>query len=227
MALTLDGVPVIYFNSNALPPYHMLSNFAQLDGGLVLRPTDLVPALLVLCPNLAEWLPPMGAVFSSSEALWQALGALDKLTFLDFTVFGRFGTLEPNAFRFFYADVDQAIRKCAYWSKKRNVGILAKLASNPRYWVRLRLQGHMRAGPAPGYTRAVEAEAWHCILALKFRQNPDVRLVLESTRGSVLVEHDRGAGQRAVHWGGLVVGGALVGDNAMGAYLTFVRDHCL
>lgn len=47
--------------------------------------------------------------------------------------------------------------------------------------------------------------------------------ILLGTNTKVLVEFDKGATTRKVHWGGAVKDGVVMGDNVMGKYLMMIR----
>jgi predicted NAD-dependent protein-ADP-ribosyltransferase YbiA (DUF1768 family) len=236
MAANSDYSLCVMFGSNAYGDMHKLSNFYATD--LLLRPADLTPELLSVCPNLKDWVPAGGLFFPTSEHLWQALKATDKQTFLRFTSAGDLGLWKVSIFANTVApsklakekknDMAElarvALKGMLHWQKKHNLGIQAKLAANKKYAKKLNLdKGRMnfeREHLAP----ATERSVWLTILKLKFAQNAELREILSATRGKRLVETPgRGKAEKA-HWSGRVKDGKLIGDNVMGLYMEAVRE---
>jgi predicted NAD-dependent protein-ADP-ribosyltransferase YbiA (DUF1768 family) len=236
MAANSDYSLCVMFGSNAYGDMHKLSNFYASE--LVLRPADLTPELLSLCPNLKDWVPAGGLFFPTSEHLWQALKATNRATFLRFTSAGDLGLWKVSIFANTVApskvekekknDMSElarvATKSMIHWQKKHNLGVQAKLAANKKYAKKLNLdKGRMnfeREHLAP----ATERSVWLTILKLKFAQNAELRAILSATRGTRLVETSgRGKAEKA-HWSGRVKDGKLIGDNAMGHYLEALRE---
>ena len=104
---------------------------------------------------------------------------------------GRFTQWNPDAFVPFLpasirkkptARANAAIQKFNFWSKKQNVGIIPKMASNSKY--RKQLFG---AKVNMDYTRERlapndEHDIWIVLLTLKFKQNASLRQVLLGTK---------------------------------------------
>jgi predicted NAD-dependent protein-ADP-ribosyltransferase YbiA (DUF1768 family) len=236
----------IYFSSRGKAPWHELSNFASV-------PLTLTPALVLASPILSLVQPRLlgfvsekeEVIFPSTEHIWQALKARDSATFFAFTVHGTFGSWNPNVFALTVARKippkakkgkkksitleEFVISKMNQWrtrGNKNNIGIQAKLAANPTYAKPLGLSESQMAYDREHLDAATEQNVWLAILRLKF-QVPHFKELLLSTGNAVLVEFDKGATRRHVHWGGMAVEGAVVGDNAMGKYLMQVRSELL
>ncbi len=216
---------VVPYNSGATAPHYILSNFAEAP--IKAKPADFESCILQKFPRWARWLGD-GATFPSAEHLWQSLKAKDRRSFGEFLTGGLFSSLDEVAFAMFYAKPEECARKQKYWSKKKNVGILAKLAANPSYRKRLPIVLNYQNEKLD---ENIERSVWRTILRLKFEQNAEHRAVLEESGDSYLLEHSRSA-QRAFekfnkkeHWTGLVDNnGTLFGENAMGEYLMQARD---
>lgn len=226
-------LPLLSFGSNAPPPRNQLSNFHEAP--IRVRRHDILPFFMgMTAPAYASWIPEYGpgVVFPSSEHFWQSLKACDAHTFHAFTADVALGKLTPDAFAIFFParkNADKALAKCAYWSKKRNVGILAKLAVSK---ARQRALGKARGwqflypdtNDAPMTPKLAELEAciWTHILTLKFEQNPGPRLALMYTGNAHLYEQAR---MNPGHWAGMVTKeGTFEGENAMGRYMMAVRS---
>lgn len=212
----------VYFSSSASEPLNLLSNFSEAP--LRLTRDDIDGALLDACPQLAQFVGTDRVVFRSSEHAWQALKATERTTFWRF-VDGDFAMFSAPIMDVFFPG--QGAKKFAYWAKKRNVGIVPKLAANRKHAKRLNL----RFKGALDYSREtlrpeLERRVWRTLLRLKFRQNERHRRALLGTGKRRLVEFDRGAKRTPTHWGGLVdEEGKLHGENVMGQYLEAVRDE--
>jgi predicted NAD-dependent protein-ADP-ribosyltransferase YbiA (DUF1768 family) len=209
-------IDYVYFYSGSDMPLNKLSNLAEAH--IELLPDD--PAVEVLAkirPELRQWCP---ANFSSAEHLWKSLQARDQDTFNQFLMDGRLGKLTLETMTLVYPPTEVA-SKFKYWSSKNNVGIIAKLATNPKRALSIGLKmldtrnEHLEA--------SVEEQIWIHILLLKFKQNPLHLAVLQSTGSSKLVEFDRYP-KKTTHWGGQYVNGELIGKNAMGRYMQNVRE---
>jgi len=217
----------VYFKAQ-FPQLSSLSNFATLAAGLRLRAEDVTNEMLTVCPSLRTWLAPGPAIFSSSEALWQALKARNVFTFRAFTADGRFGQWSLVFFEAVYG-ATIAADKLKFWRGCDAVGIVAKLASNPAYRKKLGLAAedldYAREHLDPG----IEQSVWLTILKLKFQQNSRNRECLIGTGVSTLIEFEKSAQRSGSHWGGLVSkkDGLFYGENVMGRYLMLVRDMLL
>jgi predicted NAD-dependent protein-ADP-ribosyltransferase YbiA (DUF1768 family) len=118
---------------------------------------------------------------------------------------------------------------------KCNIGLFAKLAVNPKYAEAFAVGPHDLAYGRESLAPEVERACWLSILRLKFGpEKKDLRdLLATETANRLLVEINKEAGQKAVlaghkpvpHWGGLVKGSKVIGDNVMGRYLMELRDE--
>lgn len=188
----------VYFGSSAKQPNNLLSNFA-------------------MCKVVDE---ENGLVFPSSEHWYcsQKVIASDRKRF---TVDGDLGVMTPEAFLLIYPACTIRDKKFAYWSKKNNIGILAKMAVSTPTMMR-------RLGLRPAVSMDETDALWMTLLLAKFRQNPHIRQVLLCTLTAKLVEFDRGAQRNVlkgtpVLWGGLIKEGHLYGENRMGNLLMKCR----
>lgn len=234
MAANNDYSLCLTFGSNAKGDLHKLSNFYATE--VLLRPSDLTPALLSVCPNLKDWVPASGLFFPTSEHLWQALKATDKATFLRFTSNGDLGRWNVSIFANTVAPgkcenkedmselARQATKSMMHWQKKHNLGVQAKLAANETYAENLNLDKGRMNFEREHLLPATERSVWLTILKLKFARNEELRDILIATRGKRLVEMPgRGKAEKA-HWNGRVKDGKLIGDNVMGLYMELVRE---
>lgn len=127
---------------------------------------------------------------------------------------------------------DKKESKIAYWGKKRMIGIIAKMATNPQ---------HNRKTRLPQKTK-VRQDIFEDILRNKFKKGSPLRPLLLATGEKYLVEFDRGAKRMETHptkprrsrWAGLAEpvdkddlkkGYKLYGDNRMGLLLMKIRDE--
>jgi len=212
------GKRYVYFNSSSIYPFYLLNNFALAP----VRLDDTALAVLQqVNPELRSWLTSdERRRFPSIQHLWAALQATSVSTFLKFIEGGQLASLTAEAFMPFVADETRAHNKVAYWGEKANVGVLAKMASNPKYQQALNMEmDYARAHLKLELERAV----WLQLLRLKFEQNAPHREVLRRTKDARLIEFERGAQRHGSHWGGVVKDDVLYGDNAIGNYLEEVR----
>jgi len=193
--IKIEGRNVVAFFSNAKPPLHLLSNFAEM------------PVVL------------NGKEFPSSEHAFQA--SLSKGLENHFTTDSKIGTLTTEAFITAGFKHNKIQGKCAHWSKKKNIGILAKA-----YIKLLKKVGQKRD------VSHQECESlFKTILLDKYRRNWYAKKVLLDTGDAYLLEFCRGAGREYKkngfinRWGGMVVDGKVVGHNQMGSLLMWVRDE--
>lgn len=212
----------VYFSSNSTEPACLLSNFSEAP--LRVTRDDIDGPLLEACPQLAQFVGAEGVEFRSSEHAWQALKATERTAFRRF-VDGDLAMFSKPIFEVFFPG--SGAKKLAYWAKKRNVGIVPKMASNKKYAKRL----NFRSEGAMDYSRetlrpALERGVWRTLLRLKFKQNERHRRALLGTGKRRLVEFDRGAKRTPTHWGGLIDDdGNLHGGNVMGRYMEEVRTE--
>lgn len=223
----------IFFGSNAIKPYYYLSNFSG-DGPIALDAAAVTPAMLALCPELLSWLGPRQQ-FASSEHLWHALHkAGNAHTFLAFAgaptraAWTRKDVwLSQLHARFFLAlglAEAAAHKKAMFWIGKSMVGIMAKMAANPKHARSLGL--NLRRTPDEEHDLGLEQlrAVWHDILWLKFAQNERARQTLLDTGETPLVELERHFGQKTEpFWGAYRDGERLRGQNVMGQCMMETR----
>lgn len=193
--IQVDDRKVMSFFSNAKPPLHLLSNFAE----------------MVVVLN--------GEEYPSSEHAFQA--SLSKERKEDFTKNSKIGTLTTAAFITAGVKHTEIKKKHAYWSKKRNIGILAKM-----YIKVLKQSGQKRV------LSFQECETlFKRILLDKYIRNPHAKKVLLDTGDAYLLEFCRGAEKdykkngEINRWGGMIVDGKVLGHNQMGALMMWVREE--
>ena len=219
-----DYRDAVYFNSNAREPFHMLSNLSAAE--VKLSKLDVTPELLEVNPSLLAWLGEETFCFPSIEHVWHALKATSKEVFDKFHDAGELAQFTTEAFALFFPKDDQAEKKLNYWSRKNNVGIIPKLASNEKYGKRLGIAKSMnykRERLEPRLERA----GWKTLLHKKYAGNKTHAFCLKTTRNAKLVEFARSAARAGAqeHWGGYINNGVLSGDNVMGLYLEEVRGE--
>ena len=169
------------FNSNSKAPYHELSNFNLIEGGLEFE----------------------GIVYPSVEHAYQAQKVRDEKMRRRFSVDGIYGTTE--AFSLFYGK--DSSKKHDYWMKKKNIGILAKLAINRMDKFSLRMIDRKKTMIA--------------ILMVKYSK-PHYKEILLSTGGKTLYEcATRG---KPSEWTARLKDGHLEGGNYLGECMMIVRD---
>ena len=189
----LTDKQIIAFGSNQKAPYYLLSNFAE------------------CIVHYRE------CNFPSSEHAFQSQLVNDyekKNAFLNTGVLGDW----EAGFKQFYKDNDVAQKKREYWKKKKNIGILAKMAIGKN-----KDKMHMTSEEA--------YKVFHEILLAKFNQNENLKQLLLDTGDAYLFEFDRSARRldqlnppRRVRWGAMIVEGVVIGHNQMGALLMKVRE---
>tara|TARA_B100001996_G_C18577235_1_gene560811 strand:- start:285 stop:815 length:531 start_codon:yes stop_codon:yes gene_type:complete len=146
-----------------------------------------------------------GKVYASVEHCFQAqrYGEEDKKRF---TKEGDLGTWEG------FEKVSK--KSDEYWRKKRNIGIIAKMATNKENVLGLKREYEIKDG----------YELWEPMLKEKFKDER-LRKILMDTKEEELVEFDRFANTRGSYWGGSVIDGKIVGTNTMGKYIMRVRKE--
>lgn len=163
-----------------------------------------------------------GLTYPSAEHAYQA-AKFDLPTRRRFAIGGDLASW--SAMRFFVSE-DKVDTKIAYWKKKGMIGILAKMASNPRH--------AKKAGLPP--KKKVRQDIFLPILRCKYREGTVLCKLLLDTGTQYLVEFDRGAKRTETHptksrrsrWAGLVDGtdtSTLYGDNRMGLCLMAIRTE--
>lgn len=127
------------------------------------------------------------------------------------------------------ATLKDAEKKIEYWYKKKNIGIIAKLAQSRGHELRL-----TNSKTAPK-TKDKKFEVFREILRSKYTLNSDLREVLLSTKGKNLIEFSRSAkrreekGQDPERWAGYfdTQTGRQFGQNWMGELHMQIRDEFL
>lgn len=193
----------IYFNSSSKSPYHLLSNFHQIDGGI--KYDDII--------------------YNSVEHAYQAQKFIksDRIRFSETGDLGDFSAFRTYGSIFFKKSVDPE-NKIRYWSKKNNIGIVAKMASNPKYAKQLRLTFEKEK------SRKNIERLFLNILLQKYSYKKYFDVLID-TKNSLLIEFSRSAKRNYDNgsvdmWTGMVLDGKLYGENLMGQYLMKIRD-CL
>jgi len=182
----------IYFGSSTKEPWHHLSNLAEIK-------------------NTIEY---NGLIYNSVEHAFQAqlFNESDRIRFSKDGDLGSWDGLK------YFFKPDEIDKKFKYWSKKFNIGIVAKMASNKKYHKKLKL--------TPIKTdRESTFNLWFGILIKKYKIQ-FYRDILLKTNDHYLCEFDRlGATYpNRVFWGGMIVEKKLYGNNEMGKYLMAIRD---
>ena len=112
--------------------------------------------------------------------------------------------------------------KQKYWSKKNNIGIIAKMATNEKIGKKL--------GLIRDESFKTNDEIWIKILEKKYSIKC-FRDILKSTDDLYLLEFDRKAKHKTLgsnsFWGGLIDSDTLFGNNQMGKYLMEIRSRFL
>ena len=262
-----EGRPVVHIGSNTKAPNYKLSNFYNTPVVLnysSVKASKQFEAIARLFPNLEEWLGPQGQqLFPSSEHAYQALKAADKNTFMAFTVEGFLGKWPNTASHPFEkaletAPVNSTARKSHeklaatkfdMWKKKNMIGILAKMATNPRTAGMLGLCfRHPRGTVSPDEWKSVEKSLWlDLVLPSKYSKqfNPSLYTLLRDTGNAYILEYGRSARMDALsprktspYWNGAITPEpqdpddwhgsmrfVLHGKNTMGCYLLELRDR--
>lgn len=214
---------VVYFGSGSKFPYHRLSNFNKCS--IMMKNYVLVGVDDYV---LKEF------VFPSSEHAWWSFFLSDEKDIERLAVNGDLSTLD--GLKYFYKG-EELKKKIEYWSKKDNVGIVAKLLAGregTNYRRRaVKLGMKMSVHPCHMYgpvgNDATLAKIWARILVCKYSQNEKHRAILLSTAEKTLVEFTRAPVTRIgkEFWAGRVVDGRLCGKNYMGECLMSVRNVML
>jgi predicted NAD-dependent protein-ADP-ribosyltransferase YbiA (DUF1768 family) len=152
--------------------------------------------------------------FPSTEHFYQALKTnnLD-----DFTVGGAFAKWSILSTLFPKMTDEELQSEQKYWDG--NIGILAKRVISKA------LKGTRAQKRALAVVLLPEvvldtfekaSQLWKPILRAKLQQNPEVRMVLESSKNKYLLEFVRGAIRYGSRWGGIIKNKELYGQNWMG-----------
>ena len=191
-----EGELVINFWSNGKVPFHNLSNLASIPDGINYD----------------------GIIYPSTEHAFQAQKYIQNQR-QRFSITGDLGVW--NGLRLVYK-TEEYEKKYKYWSKKANIGIIAKMATNEKIGKKLGLIRDENFHSSD--------ELWMKILGKKYSIKYFGDL-LKSTGDIYLLEFDRGAKHRFAgsncFWGGLICNNALYGNNQMGKYLMEIRNNQL
>jgi predicted NAD-dependent protein-ADP-ribosyltransferase YbiA (DUF1768 family) len=202
----MKNVDYRYFSAAAKLPWAALSNLCYCREGV--------------CRN--------GLVFPSAEHAYQAekFGESERGRFAIGGDLADWGSLRYFFRRKHRAKETEAewaerlAKKKKHWSKKKMVGILAKMASKPEHAKSAGLSApkHVRQG------------IFYKLLRSKFERDEELLSVLLSTGSAHLIEFARGAKRREdlggapERWAGNVTDGVLYGDNRMGAAMMLTRE---
>ncbi len=179
-----EGELVTNFWSNSKAPFHNLSNFALIPCGIDYD----------------------GINYPSVEHAFQAQKYIQSQRWI-FSTSGDLGAW--NGLKLVFKPDDYE-KKLKFWSKKGNIGIVAKMATN------------MKIGKKLGLIRDEEFQPSDDLWLKLLRKKYSIKYfgdILKSTNGTYLLEFDRGARIKPVFWGGLISDNILYGNNQMGKYL--------
>ena len=178
------GELVTNFWSNSKAPFHNLSNFALVPSGIDYD----------------------GINYPSIEHAFQAQKYIQSQRWR-FSTSGDLGAW--NGLKLVFKPDDYE-KKLKFWSKKGNIGIVAKMATNMKIGKKLGLIRDEKFQPSD--------DLWLKLLGKKYSIKYFCD-ILKSTNGTYLLEFDRGARIKPVFWGGLISDNTLYGNNQMGKYL--------
>ena len=185
----LSGESVIKFYACGLQPFNKLSNFTLIKDGITFDE-------LTYC---------------STEHAFQAQKYIQEQR-IRFSIQGDLGN-EETGFELVFGDNWK--KKHQYWMKKKNIGIIAKMATNKKIGKKL--------GLIRDANFSSTNELWLSILTQKFNIH-EFKMVLQATANNYLLEFDRGAKRSSPKWAGIINDGTLYGNNLMGKYLMAIRD---
>lgn len=241
-----DPRRVMRFGSRtANGPGRALSNFHKIV--LRLRRDDFSLAVLERFPLLKERFPDKEteAEFTSTESAWQALKARNLKTYRRFESTGDIGgPVTPASFVPFLPKKHQenlAKRQAKYtfWIESKsgirynNVGIIPKMATNPKYRRALGFSKDDMAYEHEYLDPEIEKSVWMTLLRAKVRQNRHIRDILATHKGYQFVEFSRSAkarhlkGAKEDYWAGYddAQEGKIYGLNRMGQFMeTLVEE---
>ena len=213
----------IYFGSGSKAPFNKLSNFSKCN----------ITGKMWIFKGFNEYVL-KEFVFPSSEHMWWAHFFVVERDVRRLAIGGDLSTLQ--GLEHFYEGEDLE-KKISYWSRKDNVGIVAKLLAGKKgtnYRKRASDIGMcMTIHPCERYGPQGEDSTlwkiWKRILLAKYTQNRGHYSVLMGTKSKKLVEFTRAPMIRIEKefWAGRVVDSNLYGGNYMGDCMVRIRDHLL
>lgn len=236
MAFTKENV--VKFNSSAKDPYYKFSNFH--NSPFNLKEEHLSTTFKTIFPEISKWITAQdGVTFPSSEHAWHSLKSGNLETFLKFCDDGEFTTLQSEFFSKFLKkmSLDDAEKKVKYWGRKKQFGIVARLAvSDPERDEIVGVKGGINRASRETLFKTNEDEAtvWKDILRQKYLQNKDLLDALLKTDGKYLLEFSVSAKRNAIkeknpiverYAGFIDEDGKLYGENRMGVLLAELRDE--
>lgn len=180
---------VVKFYSCGLKPFHKLSNFALISDNIVFD----------------------GLTYCSTEHAFQAQKYIREQR-IRFSVDGDIGNMD-SGFRLVFGIVWE--KKKAFWMKKNNIGIIAKMATN--------ITISKRIGLIRDVNYVSSDALWIELLTQKFNII-EFKNILQNTKNTYLLEFDRGAKRSNPIWSGIIEDNMLYGHNLMGKYLMIIRD---
>jgi len=187
------------FFSNAKDPFNGLSNFHACEftlGGITYPSSEHAFQAQLVPPNYRH-------IFSVTGPL----ATLDS----------GFRTLMPRAKE---ADIE---KKVLFWGRKKNVGIVAKMASRRDYL--LLNYGLRKADVGFDECRII----FKSVLVAKHDSSAEFRELLEGTGDKYLFEFDRAAERMSLkgsplRWAAMIKDNRVIGHNQMGSLLMWLRD---
>lgn len=201
------GETVIQFNSGAKYPHYLLSNFYWITSeDAVLGKTRGIHV--------------DGLVYPSTEHAHQAQKYIESDQ-IRFSVDGDLGKVSGFYLVF---NSDEVENKISYWMQKKQIGVIAKMATEK---TRERNLGLTRKSDTTN-----EFDFWMDILRQKYGaiENKKIGKYLANTGDTYLLEFSRTAKYQSEkgsppYWAGMVVENVLYGENRMGKYLMIVRNE--
>lgn len=208
----------IYFGSGMAPPYNKLSNFNACT----------ITGRLWIMTGSNEYVV-KEYTFPSSEHLWWAHFLVLDRDIKRLAIGGDLSTLESGLALFYKGG--ELSKKISYWSKKENVGIVAKMLGGKKRKRAIDLGMKMSVHPCEKYgrqgTEKTLDKIWKRILVAKYTQNSEHRDVLLGTGSHALVEFTRTPKDRIgkEFWCGRAQESKLYGRNYMGDCLVAMREY--
>lgn len=219
---------IINFNSNAKKPYHIFSNFYECK--IVIDINKIPDFIHEVCIFLKNIKNDKKITFNSTEHLWQSLKSNDIKTFLSFTTEGILGKLNINTFKLFYKKNEEAEKKYKWWSKKKMIGIISKMALSEKNTEKIGLSINRKNNKL----KENEKKIWLWILKQKYEQNLDLKKILIKSYDFYLLEFDKNAKRldkngKSSYWGGYYDNDIkkIIGCNKMGEYLMIIREEII